>query len=341
MKKVHGFEFIDKTNNQNSNININKNSNKNTSNSHGKRILAVILVLGMMTALLGGCKGKEQKAPVIHLGVMYSSDIIPLGIIEDQKLDEKYGFDLVMQVFSSAKDRDAALQSGELDGIFTDYVAMCIYQNAGLDMKITGVTDGDFQLLAGKDTGITSLQDCAGKSIAISENTLIDYTLDYILEQNGYESDYVSKEIVPRIPDRFEMLRTGKIDLGLMPEPFATLALEEGAVLLGSANGEGIFPAVSAFTQKSIEEKDDTIKAFYQAYGEAVDYINTTPLENFEDIVIKSAGYPEEMKGKIVLPTFRKNTTPSEEELEKAIAWAAGKGLCDAGLKPSDILHIY
>ncbi len=132
---------------------------------------------GVLTALfgcaaaviLGGCSGKA-KTPVdttVHLGVMYSSDIVPLTIITEQGLDKKYGFQLDMQVFSSAKDRDAALQAGKLDGVFTDFIGLCMYQNAGLDVKATGCTDGDYVLLAGKDTGITSLENTAGKSIAI------------------------------------------------------------------------------------------------------------------------------------------------------------------------------
>lgn len=55
--------------------------------------------------ILGGCAGKE-KAPVdttVHLGVMYSSDIVPLTIITEQGLDKKYGVQLDMQVFLFCK----------------------------------------------------------------------------------------------------------------------------------------------------------------------------------------------------------------------------------------------
>lgn len=45
--------------------------------------------------------------------------------------------------------------------MFTDFIGACIYQNAGLDVKITGMTDGDYLLLAGPDSGVTTLADAA------------------------------------------------------------------------------------------------------------------------------------------------------------------------------------
>lgn len=296
---------------------------------------AVVLAAALAVA---GCQKKEETGTV-KLGVMYSSDIVPLAVIEGQKLDEKYGVDFEMEVFQSAKDRDAALQAGELDGVFTDYIGVCMYQNAGLAMKITGVTDGDYVLIAGADTGIINISDTEGRSIAISENTLIEYSLDYILEKNGYSEDYLKKEVVPRIPDRLEMLRTGSIDLGLLPDPFSTLAADSDGVVLGSANEFGLYPAVMAFTDKAVSEKKELLGKFYQAYNEAVDYVNGTEIGEYEDLVIKECGYPEELKGKIVLPEYRKDTLPSQEELQRAIDWAAKKGLCDGSLKPEDMVY--
>ena len=307
----------------------------------GNRKVLTALLCGTAAMLLGGCaqKAEAPEDASVHLGVMYSSDIVPLTIITEQGLDKKYGFQLDMQVFSSAKDRDAAFQAGKLDGVFTDFIGLCMYQNAGLDVRATGCTDGDYVLLAGKDTGITSLEDAGGKSIAISENTLIEYSLDYILNNAGLKDTYLNKQVVPRIPDRLEMLRNGKIDLVLLPEPFSTLAIKDGAAVLGSANTVGLYPAVSAFTKKAIDEKSSTLKKLYQAYDEAVDYLNNTPLKEYEATVIKGAGYPEELAGSIKLPVYRKNELPKTDDLQAAVEWAAKKGLCSPDLKPDQLIE--
>ena len=185
----------------------------------------LVLILLLLTLMAAGCATKEEavpsgeEKPVIRIGMMSSSDVIPYVLINENKLSDKYNFELDLQVFTSAKDRDAALQAGELDGVLTDYIGVCMYQNAGFDVKITGITDGDYILLAGKDSGITDIGQIKGKSIAISEKTLIEYTLDNILEKNGMEDADVVEEVVPRIPDRLELLRNDKIDLGLMRSP--------------------------------------------------------------------------------------------------------------------------
>lgn len=268
----------------------------------------------------------------LRIGMMSSYDVIPYVMINELKLADKYNLDLQLETFTSAKDRDAAFLAGELDGVLTDYIGVCIYQNADYDVRITGITDGDYVLIAGKDSGITSIKDIPGKSIAISQNTLIDYTLDQLLTKNSMDSDAVVKEIVPRIPDRVELLRNKKIDLGLLPEPFASIVLKDGAVYLGSANDIGLYPAVSAFPEKVLEKKDKAIKNLYLAYNEAVAYINKTDISSYEDIVIKTVGYPEEMKGNITIEPFRESKLPPKEDVESAVSWASKKGLCSSDL---------
>ncbi|MDF2538697.1 MAG: lipoprotein [Herbinix sp.] len=301
------------------------------------KFLSIILVL---VILFAGCKLQDKKTdlndtkekPVIRIGMMSSSDVIPYVLINENGLSEKYNFELKLEVFTSAKDRDAALQAGELDGVLTDFIGVCMYQNADFDVKITGITDGDYILMAGKNTGIKDISEIKGRSIAISENTLIDYTLDNILTNNSMQSDDVTKEIVPRIPDRLELLRNDKIDLGLMPEPFATIALNDGAIALGSANEFGLYPAVSAFTKTALDEKQEAIHNLYQAYNEAVDYMNKTDIRKYEETVIKAVGYPEEMIGKIEVKEFRTSVLPTKEEVAAAVAWASERGLCEATL---------
>lgn len=307
------------------------------------KLLSILLVIALVFT---GCKTKEKNtaddaAPtkaagadkqVIRIGMMSSSDVIPYVLINDKGLADKYNFELKLEVFTSAKDRDAAFQAGELDGVLTDYIGICMYQNAGFDVRITGITDGDYILMAGKNTGITNINEIKGKSIAISENTLIDYTLDNILEHNNLSSDDVVRELVPRIPDRLELLRNDKIDLGLMPEPFAMLALNDGAIYLGSANEFDLYPAVSAFSKTALDEKLDAIKKLYKAYNEAVDYMNSTDIREYEETVIKAVGYPEEMIGQVEVKPFRTSKLPPKEDVKDAVEWASNKGLCSPDL---------
>lgn len=302
-----------------------------------KIVVMTALLILLLTA--AGCSKKEDAAvsaardkTLLRIGMMSSSDVIPYVLINENKLSDKYNFELDLQVFTSAKDRDAAFQAGELDGVLTDYIGVCMYQNAGFDVKITGITDGDYILVAGKNSGITDISQIKGKSIAISEKTLIEYVLDNISAENGLADTEVVKEIVPRIPDRLELLRNEQIDLGLLPEPFATLALSDGAVRLGTANEYGLYPAVSAFSKTALDEKNEAVRNLYKAYNEAVDYMNSTDIREYEKTVIEAVGYPEEMLGEITIKPFRVSELPPEEDVAAAVLWASEKGLCESAL---------
>ena len=312
-----------------------------------KNKIRLLCAFVLLTLLFSGCApqktasstGGSAEKPVIRIGMMSSSDVIPYVLINENGLADKYGFTLDLEVFTSSKDRDAALQAGELDGVLTDYIGICMYQNAGFNVKITGITDGDYILVAGKNTGIKNISQIKGKSIAISEKTLIEYTLEDILANNKMTGADVVKEVVPKIPDRLELLRNDKIDLGLLPEPFATLALNDGAVRLGSANQFGLYPAVSAFSQAALDSKTKAIHNLYKAYNEAVDYMNHTDIRKYEKTVIKAVGYPEEMIGKITVKPFRKSALPPKEDVEAAVAWASKKGLCKPTLQYGQLVY--
>lgn len=321
-----------------------------------KKIIATMLL--MAVSVIGvGCSNNtsgsaEQQNPAqekpanetnaeLTLGMLGSVDVIPFVIAEEMEYFDKAGVDVEIELFKSAKDRDAALQAGALDGIICDEVAIAIYQNSGLDMKITGVTDGAFILVTGPNSSIQTIEDLKGKKVAISEKTAIEFSLDKLLEQNGMVATDVVKEIVPVLPTRLEMLRNGQVDAALLPDPFASVMKAENANVLGQMDPSNMYISVMAFKQDMIEQKEDLIKKFYVGYNEAVDYLNSTNITEYEDLVMEVVGYPEDMRGNIVLPTFRKNTLPTAEELQQVIDWSKANGLLEIELTPGQMLsHI-
>lgn len=307
-----------------------------------KKIFSLIII-SILAISLVACspskKAEDSSKQTLNFGAMGSVDAVPFVIANEKGFFKEEGVDVNFQIFKNSKDRDAALQAGKLDGIIGDEVAVCLYQNADFDVKITGVTDGDFMLIANSKTGIKSIKDINGKSVAISEKTAIEYTLDKILEKNSLKAEVVKKSIVPAIPTRLEMLRNNKVDAALLPEPFSSLAIKDGGILLGSARSIGIYSSITAFTQKSIDAKADDIKAFYRAYNKAVDYLNNTSISEFEDTIIKTVGYPTDMKGKIKLPKFRKNVLPSEAEVKEAIDWTMNNGIVKKSLTPKSLMN--
>jgi NitT/TauT family transport system substrate-binding protein len=115
--------------------------------------------------------------------------------------------------------------------------------------------------------------------------------------------------------------------------------LNDGAILLGSANEFDLYPAVSAFSQKALDEKEDAIRNLYKAYDEAVDYMNKNDIREYEETVIKAVGYPEEMIGQIEIDKFRFSELPPESAIEEAVKWASNKGLCSEDLTYEQMIY--
>lgn len=302
--------------------------------------LACMMALGVV-----GCSSEEAGAKeealtqTLTLGVMGAVDAVPLIIADENGYFEEAGVDVQIEIFKSSQDRDAALQAGAVDGVLADQVAVAIYQNAGMDMKITGITDGQFALVAGANSGIASIEDIKGKKIGISENTVIEYTLDKILEDNGMTPDVVEKVVIPPVPNRLEMVNSGQIDAAIIPNPFSDAAEAAGGKTIEKIDNTGRYISVIAFKQDIIDTKSGELKAFYNAYDRATEYLNTTDISEYEDTIMTVVGYPEEMRGNITLPTFRANELPDLKQIEEVLAWSVNKGLLTKELKPEDIVY--
>ncbi len=302
------------------------------------KVLCALMALSIVFTVCG-CNEEKSSGAGEHLkiGLTPAVDAIPYIIGRNRDIFKKHGLNVDLVVFKSASERDAAFQSSDIDGVLCDMVAVCLYQNAGFKVKITGVTDGDFLLLASAQAGIKSLNDIKDCKVAISENTVIEYTLDNILNKNGIDANRVKKVAVPSIPVRLEMLQHNKVQLALLPEPFSSMAVKNGAVILDSAYKNNIYSNVIAFKESTINKKSSAIKKMNDAYNESVKYIKEYPIEKYQDEVIKFIGYPEDMKGNIVLPDFRRSGLPEDNELKRTIEWASKEHLLNKKITERDL----
>lgn len=88
-----------------------------------------------------------------------------------------------------------------------------------------------------------------------------------------------------------------------------------------------INPGVMVFTNDSLQNKSEEIKAMYRAYNKAVEYLNNTPQEEYMDLVIEKAGLPPATKDALTMPKYHEAALPSKDAWEKSIQWLNQKGL--------------
>ncbi len=294
-----------------------------------KRFLSAMLsVLLLLTVGCGSeSQPKDAKLSKIKIGLMPDTDSIPFIIAAEHGYFAEEGVEVELVPFKSAMERDAALQSGNLDGAVSDLLAVIFARSGGFAVHATSYTDGNYNLVAGGNSGIATSADLRGKEIAISRNTIIEYVTDEILVVNGIEEEDVSKVVIPQIPVRLEMLQSGNLAAAVLPEPMASVAVASGSRYVTGSGELGINPGVIVFSDTSIQEKEASIRAMYRAYNKAVNYLNNTPRTEYIDLVMEKSGFPAPARDALELKPYRSAGMPAQKDVEEAVHWVKSKDL--------------
>lgn len=299
-----------------------------------------MLILAL--ALAAGCGNSNDKTQKdlqpITIGLMPDTDSLPFIIAKEKGYFAEEGIEVNIQQYKSAMDRDSALQSGNLDGAVSDMLAVAFAKAGGFDVKVTSFTDGSYKLIASKDAGINNVKALAGKDVAVSRNTIIEYVTDQILAKEGMDSESINKVIIPQIPTRLEMLQNGKLAAATLPEPMASIAVSNGCTYVTGSDELGINPGVIMFTAKTVDNKTAEIAAMYRAYNKAVDYLNNTSRDEYIDLVVEKGGFPPAAKEALKLPEYHKAALPKESDVTDCIKWLNNKGLVKEHFSYQDIV---
>ncbi len=295
-----------------------------------------LLVCTLALVLTAGC-GKEpakqdapaQKVskPALSVGLMPDTDSVPFIIAREKGYFAEEGVEVTLHSFKSAMDRDAALQSGQLDGAVSDLLAAAFAKAGGFEVLVTSSTDGAYQMIAGKGNEAKDVRALAGADIAVSRNTIIEYVTDRILRKNGMASDALQKVSIPQIPARLEMLQNGKLPAATLPEPMASIAVANGCKFLTGSGELGINPGVMLFSAKATADKKESLKAMYRAYNKAVEYLKKTPREEYIGMVVEKSGFPAAAKDALKLPDYRAAALPKESDVTEVMRWLKEKDL--------------
>lgn len=292
-----------------------------------------IILCSLILFAFVSCKSKKEQHEVytdlqpLKLGAMSSMDYLPFVIAEKQGIYDSLGLDLSIVKFFSANDRDAAFQSGNVDGTVIDYTGATLQQANGIPLAIVMENNGYFHLITGRDSQIENPKDLKGKNIAVSRNTVIEYSTDQMLATVGLSATEVNKPEINKIPLRLEMLQNGQIDATILPDPFATIAIQNGHRSLITTKDLSISVTGTIFNQQALDNKRREIEVLIRGYNLGVEYIKTHPRSQWKDILVEDAGVPEPLTDHVILPQYKEAELPSAKDLELTLVWLKEKQL--------------
>lgn len=140
---------------------------------------SLLILALLMVFICSGCKEEDT----LKIGLLPNEEVLPFYVAIEEGLYQKHGVDVEVVHFQSAAERDAALQAGAVDGVEGDLLAVAMIRQGGTPVKAVSLAmgatpqEGRFALLAAPGT-ITDAEELNGKRLAISKNTIIEYTAD-------------------------------------------------------------------------------------------------------------------------------------------------------------------
>ncbi len=316
-----------------------------------KKIAKIMGITILVLSVLSGCTSEEnnsaEETVEIRIGVLRTADSLPIYLADQEALFEEYGALVELVEFGSASDQSKAMESGAIDGMMTDMVVQCLLQKGGTPMRTVttalgaDVKEGKFMVVSYPGSDISTVEDLEGKSVAISEGTMMEYLVDSYCDTLGISVDRLEKVNIPSLSLRYETLMAGEVDAAILPDPLGTLAvMNEGTAVIDDTElDRNISRSVIAFNETFIQDNPSEIEKFIEGYNAAIDRLNENNSEDME-LIFEIANVPEVMQDVWEVPHFTKDAVPDEEEVERLMTWMIDKELLEQAYTYDQVVDI-
>jgi len=294
-----------------------------------KRCFIKPIYLLILIIFFFSCGSAKKDTMSLKIGLMPAVDSAPMFIAEKKGYFEKNGLDIEIKIYTNAQNRQSALQTDSIDGAMTDLIAAAINVSGGFNIKATMTTNGMFPVLARPEK-----VNAKNIKLGLMEVSVSNYLADTWLSDNYT----IEKVYVNEIPVRLEAVVSGKLDMGIFPEPIASIGEMKGLKKIIYEYESGYCPDVMVFTEKALRRKKEAITAYHTAYNMAVEDINKNKDEARTILVESIPNVENSIKNKITLPTYTKARLPENSYLQDIISWTVEVVDGRLDVTPQDII---
>lgn len=288
----------------------------------------------LMVVLLVGTTAPVYSAPTtqdvtLRMGLLPILDVLPFYVAEQAGYFEAEGINIELIPVSSALERDQLMLAGEIDGMLNDLISTGIFNQDQTRIVIVAQArrayEGhpQFRILAAPRSNITLPSEAANFEIGISENSVIHYITQRIMENAGVSADDLSYIVEPNIPIRFQLLMEGQMKAVCLPDPLAQAAIEGGAILIADDTDlvdTEFSQSVLSFSKEAIDDHPEAIQGFLRAWMHAADDINTNP-ETYRDLWLEKTNVPDSVRDTYELPPFPTYDITTESAWDDTMVW--------------------
>jgi len=302
--------------------------------------LSWLLIILMMTfVMLTGCETAAEEQVTIRLALLPIVDSLPVHAALQEGYFEAHNLQVEVIPVASAPERDQLVAAGRAEGMINELVSTMFFNRQEERVQIIrtarAATDKQavFRILAAPDAGVKTPDDLKGVDIGISEGTVIEYLTDRLLTAEGLSEDEIKKVAVPRISDRLSLLASGELPAAVLPDPLASLAIQEGAVVvLDDSSYPEYGLSVYTFRNEFLRAHPQAVRGFLLALEKAVGEINNQP-EKYNGLLMEKELVPTQLLEDYHVPVFPLAAVPDRSQWADALGWALDRELLESELE--------
>lgn len=180
--------------------------------------------------------------------------------------------------------------SGETDiASLPTNVAAKLY-NKGVPYRLGAVTGYGVLYIVGSDNSLTELEQLKGKTLFnIGKAATPDYIVRYILEENGIDTQNdMEIRFQYSHPELAQSLIAGRVDLGVLPEPFSTKVVQntqDVSILFDiqqewaklQKTEDSIPMSCVIISNELVETSPGIVERFFTTYRDSIAWVNENP----------------------------------------------------------------
>jgi len=204
-------------------------------------------------------------------------DCLPFYVADSLGLFDSLGVNVRLCTYKASMDADTAFQKGRVDGIVTDLVKAVTWRSKGDSLRAIRCMRLNLSLVTARAARIREAKSIKEKVIGITRNSALDYMADQILRENGMIPKDLNRPQINNIELRQRMVDQNQYDGALLPDPYATQSVANGAKRILTSDDLPQFNPLLAlvFRDSTILLRREELRLVLQACDQACDYINT------------------------------------------------------------------
>ena len=243
-------------------------------------LIAVALLGLALSALV--LTARAQSPTPLAAAVGGNMNHVPSFVGVEKGIFLKHGIDLKLKVLATGQEMSKALQAGEVQIIGSAFSNYPVAVERGMAAKgVVGMmgdrtsrySDQPVSVWTRKGSGVTKIEDLAGKKVGLAVGGTGDEYLTVLLKRKGVPRDKVTFLNVPP-GNTLSTLQGGSVDAVTVWEPFGSLieAKVPDAVLVARGGGHVAYYINMAIVTDLIDKSPEVVERYVIGVAEAAQY---------------------------------------------------------------------